>query len=115
MVQPVKTEKVKELKDLLQGAMSIILNDFTGLKVADISELRRVCRQNGIVYRVVKNNLARRSFRELGLEEVEPLLQGPIAIAVHMEDEAVTARILKDFADDYELPTSRGGMWPAGF
>ena len=74
MVRPAKTEKVDELKELLEGAKSIVLNDFTGLDVADISELRRRCRENNIIYTVVKNTLAKRSFRALGLEEVESLL-----------------------------------------
>jgi large subunit ribosomal protein L10 len=109
MVQPAKTERVNELKDLLQNAKSIILNDFTGLNVADISELRRVCRENGITYRVIKNTLARRSFEELGIPDIEPLLDGPTAVAISTEDEASPAKVLKKFADDYELPTFKGG------
>ncbi len=109
MVQPIKTQKVEELRDLLQDAKCIILNDFTGLNVADISDLRRLCRENGVIYRVIKNTLAKRSFRALGLEEIEPLLEGPIAIAVSMDDEITPAQILKKFADDYELPQFKGG------
>lgn len=109
MVQPVKLEKVEELKGLLQEAKSIILNDFTGLNVEDISELRKLCRENAIIYRVVKNTLAKRSIKELGLDELEPLFEGPTAIAVSTEDEVAPAQVLKKFADDYELPRFKGG------
>ncbi|TFH40460.1 MAG: 50S ribosomal protein L10, partial [Chrysiogenales bacterium] len=68
MVQPAKMEKVEELKRLIQESKSVILNDFTGLNVADISELRRQCHENSIDFRVVKNTLARRSFDELGID-----------------------------------------------
>ena len=82
MVQPIKTKKVEELRDLLRDAKSVILNDFTGLNVEDISELRRICRESGVAYLVIKNTLAKRSFEELGLDEVGALLEGPTAVAV---------------------------------
>lgn len=109
MVQPAKIKNVEELADIIRDAKSIILNDFTGLDVSDISELRRLCRENGVTYRVIKNTLAKRSFKDLGLDEVEELLAGPTAIAVSTEDEALPAQILKKFANDYELPRFKGG------
>ena len=109
MVQPIKTKKVEELRDLLRDAKSIVLNDFTGLNVEDISELRRLCRESGVTYIVIKNTLAKRSFEELGLDEVAALLEGPTAVAVSDVDEALPAQILKKFAFDYELPQFKGG------
>lgn len=109
MVQPIKTKRVEELRDLLRDAKSIILNDFTGLNVKDISELRRLCRESGVTYLIIKNTLAKRSFEELGLDEVGALLEGPTAVAVSDTDEALPAQILKKFAFDYELPQFKGG------
>jgi large subunit ribosomal protein L10 len=109
MVQSIKAKKVEEFKAILKDTKCIVLNDFTGLNVSDISELRRICRQNGVTYMVVKNTLAQRSFRDLGLEEVEDLLKGPTAVAVSIEDEALPAQIIKKFAQDYELPRFKGG------
>ncbi len=109
MVQPIKTKKVEELRDLLRDAKSVILNDFTGLNVKDISELRRLCRESGVDYRVIKNTLAKRSFEELGLDEIGSLLEGPTAVAVSGADEALPAQVLKKFADDYEFPRFKGG------
>lgn len=109
MVQPIKVKKVEELADLLKDAKSIILSDFTGLDVADISELRHRCREKNVLYRVVKNTLAKKSFEKLGVEKIDTLLEGPTAIATSMEDEAAPAQVLKKFADDYELPRFKGG------
>lgn len=109
MVQPGKIKKVEEFTDIIQDAKSIILNDFTGLDVSDISELRRLCRENGVTYRVIKNTLAKRGFSDQGLDEIEELLAGPTAIAVSTEDEALPAQILKKFANDYEVPRFKGG------
>jgi large subunit ribosomal protein L10 len=109
MVQPAKMEKVEELKRLIQESKSVILNDFTGLNVADISELRRQCHENSIDFRVVKNTLARRSFNELGIEGMDALLEGPTAIAVSAVDEVAPAHVIKKFADEYKLPSFKGG------
>lgn len=109
MVQKAKTDKVDALTDLLRDAKSVILNDFTGLNVADISELRTACRDSGVTYAVVKNTLARRSFNELGIEGMDDLLEGPTAIAVSSSDEVTPAQVLKKFADDYQLPHFKGG------
>lgn len=109
MVQPAKTERVNELIDLLRDAKCVILNDFTGLNVADISELRNACRENNVTFRVIKNTLAKRSFSELGVEGIDPLLEGPTAIAISTVDEVTPAQVLKKFADDYELPRFKGG------
>ncbi len=110
MVQPAKMEKVEELKKLIEESKSMILNDFTGLNVADISELRRQCRESGIKFRVIKNTLARRSFDELGIEGMDALLEGPTAFAVSTVDEVTPAHVLKKFADEYnKLPRFKGG------
>jgi len=109
MVQPAKTATVEELKEMIKDSKSIILNDFTGLNVADISELRRHCRENGIQFRVIKNTLAKRSFEELGIEGMDALLEGPTAFAVSTVDEVAPAQVLKKFADEYELPRFKGG------
>ncbi len=109
MVQSGKVKKVEEITEIIRDAKSVILNDFTGLDVSDISELRRLCRENGVTYRVIKNTLAKRGFSDLGLDEIEELLAGPTAIAVSTEDEALPAQVLKKFADDYELPRFKGG------
>jgi len=109
MVQPIKTERVEDLKEIIESSKSIILNDFTGLNVADISELRRQCRESGVTFRVIKNTLARRSFAELGIEGMDDLLEGPTAFAASAEDEVTAAHVLKKFADEYELPRFKGG------
>ncbi len=109
MVQAAKTKSVDDLNSIVEGAKSLVLADFTGLNVKDLSELRRICRDNGVRFRVVKNTLARRTFGELGFEGISVLLDGPTAVVVSSKDEALPAQILKKFADEYELPKLKGG------
>ena len=109
MAHAAKTKKIGDLEAMLKDAKSIILSDFTGLNVKDISELRRACREKGIKFRVVKNTLAKRSFSDLGMSGAAPLLEGPTALAVSADDEIAPAQGLKKFADDNELPRLKGG------
>ncbi len=110
MVKAAKTKKVTDFDAVLKDAKAIVLSDFTGLNVKDISELRRLCREKGVVFRVVKNTLAKRSFEDLGFAGIGPLLEGPTAVAISTTDEVLAAQILKKFADDYELPRLKGGF-----
>jgi large subunit ribosomal protein L10 len=110
MVKPAKTKKVADFEELLKGAKAMVLSDFTGLNVKDISELRKLCREKGLVFHVVKNTLAKRSLEDLGYPGVAPMLQGPTAIAISTTDEVLAAQVIKKFADDYELPKIKGGF-----
>ncbi len=109
MVQPGKLKEVEDLADILKNSKSFILNDFTGLDVKDISELRRQCREKEVIYRVIKNTLAKRSMEKLGIEGMDHLLEGPTAVAVSNEDEVIAAQVIKKFADEYDLPKFKGG------
>lgn len=109
MATAAKAKRMDDLKTVVEGAKSIVLADFTGLNVKDISELRRICRASGVRFRVAKNTLAKRTFAELGYEGIAVLLDGPTAVAVSSKDEVLPAQILKKFADDYELPRLKGG------
>lgn len=110
MVQAAKAKRMDDLKSVVEGAKSLVLADFTGLNVKDISELRRICRESGVKFRVVKNTLAKRTFSDLGYEGISVLLDGPTAVAVSAQDEVLPAQILKKFADEYELPKLKGGF-----
>jgi len=110
MVNQAKIDAVDELAELFKDAKSIILNDYKGLDVESISELRGNCREKNVIFRVIKNTLAKRAFEKSGLAEVESFLEGPTAIAISHEDEVVSAQVLNDFAKEYELPVFKGSI-----
>jgi large subunit ribosomal protein L10 len=104
MPTPQKEAVVGEVADRLKQAKSVFLTDFTGLNVADISQLRRDFRGSKVEYRVVKNTLARLSARQAGMEEILPFLEGPTAFAFGMEDPVAPAKIIKAFVRGRETP-----------
>lgn len=110
MARPEKVKQIEELAEMFQNARSVVLNDFTGLNVEKISELRRLCRENGIEFRVVKNTLAKRSIKGTPAEELEQYFDGPTALAISRDSENLSASVLVKFAAEYQLPRLKAGV-----
>ena len=110
MARPEKAQKVDELAEIFNNARSVVLNDFTGLNVEKISELRSLCRKAGVQYLVVKNTLAKRSLKGTPAEKLDGEFEGPTALAVDRDSENVAAKILADFAKEHEAPKFKAGI-----
>ncbi len=109
---PVKESKVKaveELKDKFNRSSAVILTDYRGLNVADITELRRKLKEQGIEYKVAKNTLTRIAIKdfEYGLDE---FLEGPTAMAFSYEDPVAPAKVLIDFAKIHKELEIKAGV-----
>lgn len=88
---------VEELHKTFAESGGVILLDFKGINVPDITELRRKIRETGSQYQVVKNTLALRAAKDSPVEELGHLFKGPTAIAYTSEDPVALAKLLKDF------------------
>ena len=95
MPSPEKVKNVAELTDKISEAKSILLTDYTGLNVEEISDLRNLLRESAIEYRIVKNTLTRISVENLGLNQIIDYLQGPTAIAFGLKDPISSVKIIK--------------------
>ena len=80
MARPEKVAQVDAITAMFNDAQSVILSDFTGLNVEKISELRRLCRENNVQFRVVKNSLARLGIKGTPAEGLSGLFEGPTAV-----------------------------------
>lgn len=105
-----KEKKVEEIKAELQKAKAIVLTDYRGLVVAEINKLRRMLKEEGVQYKVVKNTLTRLAVRELDLGGLEPYLQGPTAVAYGYDDPVVPVKLLVKFARGNEHLKIKGGV-----
>lgn len=103
-----KSKVVSEIKDRLQEAKSVVLFDYRGLSVAEVTELRRKLRENGSDYKVYKNTLTKRAVEEskLGLEDY---LTGPNAISFGT-DELSIVKVLSDFSKDHKALELKAGI-----
>jgi large subunit ribosomal protein L10 len=93
-----KQERIAELRDKFMRAKAAIVTDYRGLKVSELTELRRKLRDAGIEYRVVKNTLTRLAVRETSARPLADHLTGPCAVALGYEDEVTPAKVVLDFA-----------------
>jgi large subunit ribosomal protein L10 len=105
-----KRATVADLKEALSNSNATIVADYRGLSVSDISAVRRVLREQGITYRVVKNRLARIAAEEAGRPELGSLLDGPSALALGGQDEVTLARTFLDAVRPYRTVTVRGAL-----
>lgn len=111
MARPEKVAIVEELTQKLSQSQLAVLTDYRGLNVKDITELRRQLREAGIEYQVVKNTLTTLAAKNLELEELEPYLVGPTAIAFGTEDDPVSpAKILSEFAENHKHLELKAGV-----
>lgn len=111
VIRPEKQQEVEALKTKFGAARGIVLADFTGVTVAEVSELRRKCRSAGVEYKVVKNTLARIAAKDAALEGLVDHFDGPIAIALSTVDAVAPARVLADFVRAYQKMNLKVGYF----
>jgi large subunit ribosomal protein L10 len=96
-----RADKETELQDLegaFKGTDSAILVDYRGLKVPEVTELRRQVRGARGHYKVVKNTLARRALKGTSFEALDEFFVGTTAIAYSGDDPVALAKVLTTFA-----------------
>ena len=89
---------VAELTEKLQSASSGVLVDYKGITVAEDTALRAELRENGVEYSVVKNTLLRRAADNVGLGELDEVLNGTTSIAISKDDPIAPMRIVNKYA-----------------
>ena len=105
-----KVAVVDEVRDKLSSAGAAILTEYRGLKVSELEGLRRSLRAAGGEYKIYKNTLVRFATRDLGIDGIDPLLEGPTAIAFADTDVPAVAKALRDFSRINPLLVVKGGV-----
>lgn len=107
-----KVAVVTEVREKLAGTQAALLADYRGLSVKDLSALRQSLVAAGATVSIYKNTLVRFAARDLGIEDLEPLLSGPTAITFvdGGGDAAAAAKALRDFSRTNPLLIVKGGL-----
>lgn len=105
-----KKQVVEEIKAQLTKAVSGVFVDYCGLTVEQDTELRNKLRAANVEYKVVKNTLTRFAAKEVGLDGLDEILNGPTALAVSEHDEVTAAKVLADFAKTNEQLEIKSGF-----
>lgn len=105
-----KEAVVSGVKEKIEKAQSVVLLDYRGLTVQEVTSLRDQMRSAGIEYKVIKNTMLARAANELGITGTEELFQGPTACAFGYADPAAPAKILVDFIKKVKKTEIKGGV-----
>jgi large subunit ribosomal protein L10 len=105
-----KEEIVQEIADKLSRAQAMVLVDYRGLNVAEVTDLRSKYRAGDVDYKVYKNTMMRRALEKAGIEGLEEHLTGPNAVAFSYDDPAKAAKITRDFAKENDKLVIKAGM-----
>ncbi|MBI2072461.1 MAG: 50S ribosomal protein L10, partial [Gemmatimonadetes bacterium] len=108
-----KGEIVAGLTDRFSRAATIYVTDFTGLRVKNLTELRRRLRAAGGEYVVVKNTLALRALQAASPGGLADVLRGPTGLVFVETDPLAPAKILAEFQREFERPAVKAG-WVDG-
>ncbi|KYC59860.1 MAG: 50S ribosomal protein L10 [Heyndrickxia faecalis] len=105
-----KKQLVDEITDKFKSSTAVVVVDYRGLNVAEVTELRKQLREAGVEFKVYKNTMTRRAVEAAGMDGLNSALTGPNAIAFSTEDVVAPARILNDFAKDHEALEIKAGV-----
>jgi len=106
-----KAEAIQSIKEKLEKAQAVVLTDYRGLNVAQVTELRKRLREAGVEYKVLKNTLTKIAAKEVGIDEaVDSYLEGPTAVAFTYGDPVAVAKILADYAKDNDKLEIKAGI-----
>jgi large subunit ribosomal protein L10 len=105
-----KEAVVNDVTGLAAKAQTLVLAEYRGISVADMTRLRSNARSNGVILTVLKNTLARRAVADTGFAVVSDQMTGPL-IYGFSEDAVAAARVVAEFAKTNDKLVIRGGAY----
>ena len=105
-----KEEEVSKLAEKLKEAKIILLTDYRGINVADVTKLRTDLRNTNSEYKVIKNNIIKRALDANGESGLDDLLEGPTAIVIGTEDYLEPSKVIYNFSKNNEFYKIKGGI-----
>ena len=104
-----KEEEVKALAEKLKAANLVLLTDYRGITVDQVTTLRNTLRDTNSEYKVIKNNIVKRALNANGETGLDAVLVGPTAVVI--ADEYVEPlKVIYKFSKDNEFYKIKGGI-----
>lgn len=105
-----KQAQVSELAEKMKNSKLILLTEYRGINVADVTSLRANLRKSNSEYCVIKNNITRRALQSCGIEGLEEQLEGPVAVILGHEDYLEPLKSIYEYAKDHDFYQIKGGV-----
>jgi large subunit ribosomal protein L10 len=106
-----KQAVVQEIAAQVAKAQAIVLAEYRGLEVGNMTELRRRARRSGVYLRVLKNTLARRAVKDTPFAKLADVMVGPLVYGIS-SDPVAPAKVMNEFAKGNEKFVIRAGAMP---
>lgn len=105
-----KEEEVKKLAEKMKSASLVLLTDYRGINVADVTNLRKSGRAANGEYCVIKNNITRRALKECGIEDLNDALVGPTAVIIADENYLPVLKAVYSYAKTTDFYKIKAGV-----
>ena len=105
-----KKEEVSKLAEKMKEDKIVLLTDYRGINVADVTNLRTEIRNIGAEYKVIKNNITKRALAECGLEGLDEALEGPTAVIMTSGDYLEPTKAIYNFSKKNDFYKIKGGV-----
>jgi large subunit ribosomal protein L10 len=105
-----KIERVAELKEQIDSSIALLLTEYRGLTVSEITELRKSLRDGGARFAVIKNTLMRRALEQTDAAGLGSLFDGPSAVAFVNEDPVTAAKSVTAASKKFPALVLKGGF-----
>jgi large subunit ribosomal protein L10 len=110
-MRPEKIQAVEDIKGHFDKGSAAVFLDYSGMTVAEVSNLRSQFRAQGVTYKVLKNSLVRRALGDAPyVAQLKPVLKGMTAVAFSGEEPGAAARVVKAFVKDNEKLKIKTGL-----
>lgn len=105
-----KKQEVLELAEKIKKSKLVLLADYRGITVEDITGIRAKLRGLNTEYKVIKNNITRRALKECNYEGLDELLEGPTAVLLGFEDYLEPSKVIYNYTKDHDFYKIKGGI-----
>lgn len=105
-----KAQIVDEVAEKFNAAASVVIADYRGLTVEEVTTLRKQLREAGVEMKVIKNSILSRAAKQAGLEGLDGVFTGPTAVAFSNDDVVAPAKIMDEFSKDAKALELKGGI-----
>ncbi|MDR0921826.1 MAG: 50S ribosomal protein L10 [Lactobacillales bacterium] len=105
-----KAQLVNEVTEKFTAASSVVVVDYRGLTVEEVTNLRKQLRDANVEMKVIKNSILRRAAEQAGLEGLDTVFTGPTAVAFSNEDTVAPAKIIDEFTKEAKALEIKGGV-----
>jgi large subunit ribosomal protein L10 len=105
-----KKAVVAEVSSQVAKAQSVVLAEYRGIEVGDLTKLRAKARESGVYLRVLKNTLVRRAVEGTTFADLSSHMVGPLIYGIS-EDPIAAAKVLNDFAKSNDKLILKAGSY----